>query len=215
MKRAWLAILHILCLLGAANGQSKGGVDQYHYIGANQQYTYMPVLHYQTNKNWYSEARYNYEDLQTVSLYVGKTFTGTNRLSYSLTPMLGGVMGKFNGFSTGLNVDMTFDKFFFSTQAQYSFSTNNYNPGFLYNWSEVGYQGLKWLYAGLSIQQTHTIREGSTIEKGILIGFSFKNYTIPIYTFDPLKGERYFIVGINYLWESKKATKSILVSQVQ
>src|SRR5262245_23424040 len=112
MSRAWL-FLCIFFLVDGASGQTQGGFEQYHFVGVNQPYTYMPVVHLQTRSNWYTEARYNYEDLQTVSLYVGKTFTGNNRLSYSLTPMLGGVAGRFNGVSTGLNVDLEYDKFFF------------------------------------------------------------------------------------------------------
>ncbi len=215
MTRAILLFLLLLVLVGAAKSQSKGGFEQYHYFGSYQQYIYMPVVHFQSKRNWYTEARYNYEDLQTVSLYVGKTFTGTNRLSYTLTPLLGGAVGRFNGISTGVNFDMEFDKFYFSSQSQYSISTNHINPSFLYNWSELCYQSFSWMYTGLAVQQTHSQPAGSLLEPGLLVGFSFKNYTIPIYTFDPMKKERYFVVGINYQWGNNKAASKKAPTFVQ
>src|SRR5437899_1472187 len=39
------------------------------------------------------EARYNYEDLKTGSVWVGANFSGGEKLSWELTPMLGGVFG--------------------------------------------------------------------------------------------------------------------------
>ena len=164
----------------------------------------MPMAHWQTEKNWYTEVRYNYEDLQTFSMLVGKTFRGSNRLSYTLTPMAGGAVGRFKGISTGLNLDLEYDKFFFSSQSQYSYSVNAYNPSCLYSWSEIGYQRFRWLYTGFSVQQTYS-RPGSLLEPGVMVGFSFGKYTIPIYSFDPLNRERYFIVGLTVQWQQKKS----------
>jgi len=40
------------------------------------------------------EARYNYEALDTGSLFAGWTFAGRRQLTYELTPMLGAVFGE-------------------------------------------------------------------------------------------------------------------------
>jgi hypothetical protein len=161
----------------------------------------MPVMHYQTKSNWYGEARYNYEDVETFSLYLGRAITGGNDLNYSFVPMLGGSVGKFKGVSTGLNIDMDYNKFFFSSQSQYSMPTSAYGRYFWYSWSELGYQGLKWLYAGLSVQQTHDRLTGDDLQPGMMIGFTFNKFTIPVYTFDPFGNGRNFIVGFNMAWK--------------
>ena len=199
-------ILFLACLLINNNGfsQSEINLEQYHLISPGQPFLYMPVMHYQHKKNWYAEARYNYEAVETFSLYLGKAFTGGNNLNYSFVPMLGGSVGKFKGISTGLNIDLEYDKFFFSSQAQYSMPTSQYCDYFWYSWSEVGYQSLKWLYAGLSVQHTHDRLTGNELQPGMMIGFVFNRFTIPVYTFDPFTNGRNFIIGVNMTWKQAK-----------
>src|SRR5687767_13080688 len=206
MKRAALLITFLWCWY-QGNSQAEMSLEQYHYMGNTQTYTYMPIMHFQNKKNWYAEARYNYEDMETFSLFLGKAFEWGNNLSGTCTPLLGGSLGRFKGISTGLNIDLEYDKFFFSTQSQYSFATDRVSTDFMYYWSEVGYQGLSWLYAGWSMQQTYDPFSGSLLEHGALIGFTFNRFTVPVYTFAPFKKDRYFIVGLNFAWD-RPAPKS-------
>jgi len=128
-------------------------------------------------------------------------------VNYSIVPMLGGSVGRFQGVSAGLNMDMDYKKFFFSSQSQYSRSTNLYGEYFLYSWSEIGYQGFKWLYAGFSVQHTHDRFAGNELQPGMMIGFTFKRFTIPVYTFDPFNNNRNFIVGFTMAWKQAKKKK--------
>ena len=205
MKISCYILLYAFLLTGNTGfGQDKIDFEQYHVMDPHQPYTYMPVMHYQHKKNWYAEARYNYEAMETFSLYLGRAFTGGNNLNYTFVPMLGGSMGKFKGVSTGLNIDMEYNKFFFSSQAQYSMPTNQYGQNYWYSWSEVGYQSMKWLYAGLSVQHTHDRLTGDEVQPGMMIGFTFNRFTIPVYTFDPFTNGRNFIVGFNMAWKHPK-----------
>jgi hypothetical protein len=203
IKHAFILLLALLLLNIPGFSQSAMNLQQYHVVSAGQPYLYMPVMQYQHSRNWYAEARYNYEDAETFSLYLGKAFTGGNALNYSFVPMLGGSVGRFQGVSTGLNVDMEYDKFFFSSQSQYSVPTREYSQYFLYSWSEAGYQGLKWLYAGLSVQHTLDRATGNLWQPGMMIGFTFKRFTIPVYSFEPFNSNRNFIVGVTMAWKSK------------
>lgn len=201
IKGCFILFAFMLLMSNPGFSQVNINFEQYHVVNTHQAYTYMPVMHYQHKKNWYAEARYNYEALGTFSLYLGRAFTGGNGLHYSFVPMLGGSIGKFEGVSTGLNIDMDYNKFFFSSQSQYSVPTTQYGRYFWYSWSEVGYQGMKWLYAGVSVQQTHDRLTGNEVQPGIMIGFTFNKFTIPVYTFDPFGTGRNFIVGFNMAWK--------------
>src|ERR1700712_2571521 len=100
------SIVTILCLLLSfygANSQSKISFEQYSFMGPNQPGLLAPVAHYETKQKWYAEARYNYEDINTLSLYAGRTFSQQNDFSWSFTPMIGGMAGKMQGGSFGLN----------------------------------------------------------------------------------------------------------------
>ncbi len=80
----------MLFLLNHAGAQSEAGIEQYCFRGSNHNYIVMPVAHFQNAKKWYAEARYTYEDEQTISVYFGKTFSKEDKFSYSFTPIAGG-----------------------------------------------------------------------------------------------------------------------------
>jgi len=205
IKYYTILLIALVFMGGQGFSQSEITLEQYRVINNNQPSIYMPVMHYQHPKNWYAEARYNYEDVETFSLYLGRAFTGeTNSLNYSIVPMLGGSMGRWQGISTGLNINVDLNNFFFSSQSQYSRSTSAYGDYFVYDWSEVGYQSLKWLYAGLSLQHTHDRTIGHNVQPGFMVGFTFNRFTIPVYTFEPFNATRNFIVGVTMEWKSKK-----------
>lgn len=203
IRRVNILLLSLLFLYYAAQAQSETGLEQYHTIGRYTQYAYMPVLHFQNSSQWYTEARYNYEDAETFSLYFGKAFVSDRKLSYSVKPLLGAALGKFDGISMALNTDLEYEKVFFSAQSQYSHPFNRNNESFLYSWSEIGCEVMKWVYAGFSFQQTYT-RKSAELETGILIGFTFNRFTIPVYTFTPFTKERYFLAGLIVEWEHKR-----------
>ena len=60
----------------------------------------LPVFRADKNK-LHLEARYNYEDRQTFSGWIGYNFKGGNKLEYTITPMVGGVVGLSNGIAPG------------------------------------------------------------------------------------------------------------------
>jgi hypothetical protein len=50
------------------------------------------------DRDWlHLEARYNYENIETGSAWVGYNFSGGKKLEWELTPMLGGVFGNTTG----------------------------------------------------------------------------------------------------------------------
>ena len=213
--RSLYTILFFLCSLHNVRSQSKISFEQYSFMGAGQASLLAPVAHYETKQNWYAEARYNYEDLNTFSLYAGHTFSGNKSFSWSLTPMVGGMAGKLKGGSVGLNSECSFKNFNFSSQSQYSISAASKYDNFFYNWSELCYQPLHWLYAGIAFQHTRLYASNSLIDPGVLVAFSFNQWSFPVYSFNPLADQRYFVVGINWEWKHaankhKKADPPVL-----
>jgi hypothetical protein len=188
----------------AAWTQSAGGVEQMYYMRAGENSTMVPRAHFTSGNNWYGEARYNYDDLQTFSMYGGKTFSKKGNWSYSATPLIGGLIGKMNGGSFGLNMDLSYQNLFISTQSQYTFSLEESNDKFLYSWTELGYQAMPWLYGGMALQQTNIYRTNGKLEPGCMLGLSIRNWTVPLYVFNPAGKEMNFVLGFNWEWEKKK-----------
>jgi len=170
--------------------------------------TLVPIFNFESSNQTYVEARYNYEELNAFSFYLGRTFTGKNKLTYSVTPILGGVVGKFRGGSAGVNVVAEYGKIFFSTQSQYTVSFHEASDDFLFAWSDLVYQPWKWFYVGLSTQQTLLTHDKSFVgESGIALGFVKGKWTFPLYCFSPLGDGKYLVLGINYNAGSLKRNK--------
>ncbi len=197
MKSNYLFILAFL--LSFPQGvRAQGGFEQYCYLSQRGTITVVPIIHYQSFTNWYVEARYNYEAAKSLSLYVGKIFSKEGKFSYSITPLLGGITGMFKGGSAGLNVTMDIGKLFFASQSQFTSPAGGEQSGFIFSWSELAYQPLKWVYAGLALQHTRYLQTGAkSVEPGVVVGFSVGLWTFPLYAFSPMANDRYFIAGIN------------------
>lgn len=202
MKRLALFVLLLFILDGAAFSQTEVGLEQYYFASSHQQYNYLPMLHVQNRKQWYAEARYGYEAQNTISLCIGKSYSGGNRLTWTITPLVGGAAGKFLGASAGVNAEFKYKKTSFSSQAQYSLSANHSNQSFLYSWSDISQQIYSWWYAGISLQHTCG-NQFHKLETGILTGFELHNCTIPIYLFSPYNKNRYLVVGLNLTWQHR------------
>jgi hypothetical protein len=202
-----LFYMAICAVPNSAAAQSKIGFENYTFYGRGVNTSQMPIVSYQNKTNWYAQARYNYEDEQTMSVYIGRSFSKQGDFSYNLIPMAGAVAGRFNGGSLGLNTELGYKDFFANSQSQYSFSYKNRYDNFFYTWTDLGYQPLKWLFAGVSLQQTQIYNETGQWEPGVLMGFSFKKWSVPLYAFNPAGDRRYFILGINMEWQQKKHEK--------
>lgn len=207
--RSLVIILFFFAVQPVAFSQPAFRVEQYSFLGGAQTSLLAPVAHYQTPKKWYAEARYNYEDIQTFSLYAGRVFSGKDDLSWSVTPMIGGMAGKLNGGSFGLNSAFSYGKFGFSSEAQYSVSAATRQDNFFYNWSELWYEPLDWIYTGIALQHTRMFASNSLVDPGVLLGFSYNQWSFPLYSFNPMSNQRYFVVGINWEWrQGKKSSKT-------
>ena len=199
----------ILCgLWPDVKAQSNAGLQQYYYMGMYRTFTVVPIATFQTSKNWYAEGRYNYEALNTLSLYAGKTFEKKAVISYTASPILGIVLGKLNGGSVGINLEMNYRKLDFNTQTQYTFSVEQRANSFIYSWSDLTYSITERLSAGVSLQQTKLYQTNGAFEKGFLIKTGFKSWNFPLYVFRPESNERYFVLGINYGWQQNNSAKN-------
>jgi len=188
------------CFCHWAGAQTTGGLEQYFYVRKGSALTPVLIAHVQ-NEKWYGEVRYNYEEIKTFSAYAGKIFSDEQKThSYSIIPIIGIVTGKFKGYSLGLDVTFTENNFFFCSQSQYTFSSNDHYENFMYSWSELGYEASQWIYAGLALQHLQLFQkegEPMSYDFGAMIGFKLGKWTIPIYSFSPINNNRYFILGLN------------------
>jgi hypothetical protein len=131
------------------------------------------------------EARYNYEDLQTGSTWVGYNLSGGDELGWELTPILGAVFGNTNGVAPGYEGTLRFWMVELYSEGEYVFDFGSASDHFFYNWSELALVPVEWLRFGLVAQRTRVYQTERDIQRGILAGFSYKVLSFTAYLFNP------------------------------
>jgi hypothetical protein len=153
------------------------------------------------DRGWlHLEARYNYENLKTGSAWIGYNFSGGKKLEWEFTPMLGGVFGDTTGIAPGYKLSLTYWKFEFSSEGEWVFDLRDSEGSFFYNWSELSVSPVDWFRFGLVGQRTRAYQTDLDIQRGLLVGFSYKevNFTTYVFNLDQGKPTWVFSVGMSF-----------------
>jgi hypothetical protein len=150
------------------------------------------------DNNWHFEARYNYENLDTGSLWFGYNFNFGKKLKLALTPMLGGVMGQTTGIAPGLETTLTYKKLQFYAASEYVFDTTKASGSFFYSWPQLTYSPVKWFRIGAVAQHTKAYHTSLNTQRGFLVGFSYKEMEFTTYVFDPELANPTTVLEVGY-----------------
>ena len=142
------------------------------------------------------EARYNYEALDTGSVWVGYNFSGGEKLTWEFTPMLGGAFGETAGIAPGYRASISYWKLTLSSEGEYLFDTGNSSDSFFYNWSELTLAPVEWFRFGLVTQRTRLYKTDRDIQRGVLAGFSFKKVDLTGYVLNPDESKPTFVISV-------------------
>lgn len=186
MRTKLVSVAFLLSL--EAFAQSDGAIEMIHYFRPSESFSMGPIVKLKNKRHWYIEGRYNYEERQTVSLYFGKSYSRQSKFSYTIVPIVGGVVGRFKGGSIGVNMELSYQHFYLSSQSQYTASSSREAQDFFFSWTELGYEITPWCFAGLSMQPTYYTqsRRNSAVSPGVVAGIVWGKWTIPFYVFEPL-----------------------------
>lgn len=143
----------------------------------------LPVFKADKNK-LHLEARYNYEDRETFSVWAGYNFMGGKKVEYTITPMIGGVVGLSNGIAPGLEFTFTYKGFEWYAESEYLFEVESNENNFFYMWSDITYSPNDWLWFGISGQRTRLYQTDLDIQRGLLMGGGYKNFELTGYLYN-------------------------------
>jgi hypothetical protein len=137
------------------------------------------------DRDWlHLEARYNYENLETGSAWVGYNFGGGEKLAWEFTPMLGGVFGNTTGIAPGYKGSLSWWKLELSSEGELAIDTGDSSQSFFYTWSELSYSPADWFRMGLVAQRTKAYQTDLDIQRGFLVGFAYKKADFTTYVFN-------------------------------
>ena len=143
------------------------------------------------------EARYNYEDRNATSLFLGANFAWGEEKSLALTPMLGVLFGDIHGLVPGLEADFGAGLFQAYTEAEYVMDLEDSASSYVYAWSELSLRPWERWRAGLVGQRTRAYQTDRDIQRGVLLGLAFPRIEGTVYLFNPGSGDHFTVVSLS------------------
>ena len=138
------------------------------------------------DRGWlHLEARYNYEDLDTASAWIGYNFSGGETLAWEITPMIGGVFGDTTGVAPGYKGSLSWWKLELYSEGEYLVDAEDLSDSFFYNWSELTFSPLDWLRFGLVTQRTRVYDSDRDLQRGLLLGLTWDRFDFSAYVLNP------------------------------
>ncbi len=191
MKKFFFFLAAKVCLLLPTWAQEAGnkpeplwelGGDINLYLIPDETFV-LPVLRADKNK-LHLEARYNYEDFETFSAWLGYNFIGGKKVEYFITPMVGAAVGLTDGVAPGLEFTFTRNRFELYGELEYLFDFESKEYNFLYAWTDLTYTANDWLYFGVSGQRTRLYETDLDIQRGLFLGAARKNWELTTYVYN-------------------------------
>ena len=150
------------------------------------------------DRDWFHlETRYNYENLNTGSIWLGYNFSGGEKLEWEFTPMLGGVFGDTIGIAPGYKMSLSYWKLEFSSEGEFVFDTRDEEGSFLYFWSELSIAPVDWFRFGLVGQRTRAYQSDVDIQRGLLVGVTYKQADFTTYVFNLDHGKPTWVFAVS------------------
>jgi len=143
------------------------------------------------------EARYNYEGHETASAWIGYNFSFGQKVTFDLTPMIGGVFGDTTGIAPGYKLALAWRKLELSSESEYVFDSEGSSDNFFYTWSELAWSASDWLRLGFVVQRTKTYQTEFDIQRGFLVGLAWKKASFTTYVFNPDADKPTVVLGLS------------------
>ena len=169
----------------------------YGSIVPNGQSYFTPM--FTADRKWlHLEARYNYEDQETASLWAGYNFHVGENVTLDATPMFGVVFGNTTAVAPGYEIALTWKRLNLSTQGEFVDDPDDRTGSFFYSWSELVYSPTEWFHAGFAMQHTRAYEAPADLQPGASIGFARGRWDFTTYIFDVGLDQPSVVLGLAY-----------------
>jgi len=160
---------------------------------------YFSPIFYADRGALHLEARYNYEDLETGSVFIGRNFEAGENLSLVVVPMFGLVLGSTQGVAPGAEVEIGWRRLALYAESEYVFDLEQSEDSFLYTWVEATVAPTEWLRFGLVAQRTRTYETGLDVQRGLLVELARGSLSFGFHWFNPDRSEdQIFAYAVGY-----------------
>ena len=155
------------------------------------------VVGYVDHNALHLEARYNYEDQNTASVFAGWRLETGKNFQFAATPMAGFAFGNTNAFIPALELEASYNIFDFYSESEYVVDFESKENNFLYTWSEVAVNPTDFLRLGVVAQRTRLYETEFDLQRGLLAQYSFWKLTAGAYYFNPFSHDDFLTVSLS------------------
>jgi hypothetical protein len=144
------------------------------------------------------EARYNYEAIDTTSVWAGANFSAGTSWVFDSTVMLGAVFGDLEGVAPGYRISLEHTWFGLASEGEYFFDTEDSEGNYFYTWTEVAGSPTEWFRAGLAVQRTRAYETDVDVQRGVFVGFTVKSFDAAAYVFNLGWDDPTYVLALRY-----------------
>ena len=152
---------------------------------------------YARHKTLHLEARYNYEDKNTASLWAGYRFKFGKQVKFVLVPMAAIVFGNTNGVAPGLEMEIMYKKFDFYSESEHVFDFSSRENNFFYMYSELAIRPIHALRTGIMTQRTKLFESDRELQRGIFGEYYFGRFRAGVFYFSPFATDQFWIASFS------------------
>lgn len=146
------------------------------------------------------EARWNYEDIHTASIFGGWAFGGGSEFEWEAIPILGAVFGNTDGVAPGCIVSLSWKELSAYSEIEYVAVFGDRESNFFYAWSEITWDPTDAFGAGMVVQRTRVYETDRDTQRGVMARFTHRAFTGAAYWFNPGSSDDFvaFSVGMGF-----------------
>jgi hypothetical protein len=144
------------------------------------------------------EARYNYEDRNTGSIFGGWKFETGDTVEFSAIPMLGAVVGRTDGIAPGCTLSLTWKRLSWYSENEYVVVPSDHTENFFYNWSELTLDAAEWASVGIATQRTRAYDTDRDLQRGVMARFTVSRVSVTAYWLNPGSDDDFAILSVGF-----------------
>lgn len=155
--------------------------------------------------NLHLEARYQWEDWRTASVWAGRWFSFGKALRVDVAPMAGVAFGYTTGVAPGMLVEAEWKRLSFYSSSEYLIDAEDQANNFTYTWNEVAVD-LDHLLVGVVTQRTRTFDTELDLQRGLLLIREQGALTFGMYLFNIGWTDPTVAFTLSYGFETRRRT---------
>jgi len=148
------------------------------------------------DRGWlHLEGRFNYEDLDTGSVWFGLNFSVGKTVTLEITPQIGAVFGNTNGVAPGFKGALGWKTLELYSETEYVVDAGDSADSFLYTWSELAWAPIGGWRVGFVVQREKVYKTEIEVQRGFFVGWSSDRVDLTTYVFEPGASKPTVVLG--------------------